>query len=367
MINNVPTVIISGMHRSGTSAMAGALAGLGLAVGPDDVLLQPTQDNPEGYYENCAVVNCNETILQSRFLLTQRDQHDDDSLHLDEYFIDRDTLDQFGWLFGGWSPLTREPAPAESAKLSELVSQIEKRAKQGAPVIVKDPRFSLLLLPWVSRLRRPAVIIMLRHPDEVAMSMSRRDRLPLSVGYGLWLRYNKAVLAGSERLPRMVVDYSDLLENPESTLQRVGQFLADNGWVPPENAVQAATRSLRPELRRERERTGTCPADLEQYYDAVRAGNVPPDTNYDSDWQGGLAVPLLKKLEHTAGVLQHELRYTRTELQNTQRQLQHVNQRFLASQHELVRIDRHPVVGRVIRLLRRIKRDPDFGKPTLSS
>ena len=42
-------VLVLGMHRSGTSALAGALEAMGLEVGPDaDVMPGPTIGNPEG-------------------------------------------------------------------------------------------------------------------------------------------------------------------------------------------------------------------------------------------------------------------------------------------------------------------------------
>ena len=47
-------VPILGMHRSGTSMLAGALQQLGLELGSP--LLAATPDNPHGYWENSFVV-----------------------------------------------------------------------------------------------------------------------------------------------------------------------------------------------------------------------------------------------------------------------------------------------------------------------
>jgi len=350
--------------------MAGALAGLGVRVGPDDEFLDPTPDNPAGYYENRTVVECNDAILQNWFPQTLRDD-------LGEYFIDRETLDQFGWLFGALS-VPNGPLPAGSsskvaaddptiARISAIVAQIEDRSGEGAPVIVKDPRLSLLLPFWITRLTHPIVIVMLRQPNEVAKSLARRDGLPCSLGYGLWLAYNQSVFAGSEGVPRLVVDYGELLGSPETTLGRVMHFVTSNGWQPPENAVDVAASTLRPELRHEDARAGDCPKQIQHFYDSIRAGRSPPVIQYDTDWHHGLAVPLLNKFHHMTRVWQHELQQKQGELENALERLEDVSQRMVAAEGELVRLDRHPVVGRVLRLMRRFKRDANFGKRLTTS
>jgi hypothetical protein len=46
-------VFIVGMHRSGTSALSGALEKLGLSVGK--TVMPPHAQNPKGYFENLAL------------------------------------------------------------------------------------------------------------------------------------------------------------------------------------------------------------------------------------------------------------------------------------------------------------------------
>src|SRR5215471_2250594 len=55
-------LVILGMHRSGTSALTGALAKSGAAPGAH--LMPPTNDNPEGYWECLPVVRLNDEILK---------------------------------------------------------------------------------------------------------------------------------------------------------------------------------------------------------------------------------------------------------------------------------------------------------------
>ncbi|MBM3573769.1 MAG: hypothetical protein FJX52_15635, partial [Alphaproteobacteria bacterium] len=55
-------VVILGMHRSGTSAVARLLAQCGLQLG-DDLLTQAELDNPNGYWEPRGIVAVHEALL----------------------------------------------------------------------------------------------------------------------------------------------------------------------------------------------------------------------------------------------------------------------------------------------------------------
>src|SRR5579862_9642986 len=54
-------VVVLGMHRSGTSAVAGAAIRLGLT--PPRTPLAPTPDNPTGFHEPLPVYNLNHVFL----------------------------------------------------------------------------------------------------------------------------------------------------------------------------------------------------------------------------------------------------------------------------------------------------------------
>ena len=56
-------IIVLGMHRSGTSMVAGALASSGVYVGRDEELLADQADNPLGFWERRDVVDFDEHIL----------------------------------------------------------------------------------------------------------------------------------------------------------------------------------------------------------------------------------------------------------------------------------------------------------------
>ncbi len=54
-------VIVLGMHRSGTSALAGMLSMLGVQFG--DSLMAPQADNSKGFWEHRDIVGLNDRIL----------------------------------------------------------------------------------------------------------------------------------------------------------------------------------------------------------------------------------------------------------------------------------------------------------------
>ena len=56
-------VVILGMHRSGTSAVAGFLAKAGFFAGEAADLLEAAEDNPKGFFERADVNALNDNFL----------------------------------------------------------------------------------------------------------------------------------------------------------------------------------------------------------------------------------------------------------------------------------------------------------------
>lgn len=52
-------LVVLGMHRSGTSSVAGALAMLGAQ--PPKTLLAPSDDNPKGFWESWEIIQVDVT------------------------------------------------------------------------------------------------------------------------------------------------------------------------------------------------------------------------------------------------------------------------------------------------------------------
>ncbi|QIB66325.1 hypothetical protein [Kineobactrum salinum] len=58
-------VVILGMHRSGTSMVAGELVAAGLYAGAAEELLDAQEDNPVGFWERQDVVALNDQMLET--------------------------------------------------------------------------------------------------------------------------------------------------------------------------------------------------------------------------------------------------------------------------------------------------------------
>ena len=86
-------------------------------------------------------------------------------------------------------------------------------------IVVKDPRFSLLLPFWLACAQRagmrPVVVIAVRSPAEVARSLSARDGLAPEHSIACWMRYMLDSERFSRGLLRVFVDTAQFMANPE--------------------------------------------------------------------------------------------------------------------------------------------------------
>lgn len=154
-------VMILGMHRSGTSCLAGSLQQRGLHLGE---VFERNPANPKGNRENPAIMRLNDLVLARNG--------------------------------GSW----REPPPAirwdaELARARDAI--IDRFVAADRPVWgFKDPRSLLLLDFWLEGLgsHRIAFVGSFRHPWAVASSLQSRDGLPAAEGLALWALYNERLL-----------------------------------------------------------------------------------------------------------------------------------------------------------------------------
>ena len=193
-----PWVLVTGMHRSGTSALTGALGRLGLSVPAATDLVSGRYDNPV-HYESAALTALNDDAL---------------------------TLLRGSWsappaLEAGW-----EHAPA-LAPLRAPAARAARRAFPGqGPLVWKDPRLCLLLPWWRTLLPAPlAVVLVWRAPAAVARSLGERQGFVPSLALALWDRYARAALAALEGHDAYVLRYEQLVAQPASELEAVRAWL----------------------------------------------------------------------------------------------------------------------------------------------
>ena len=220
-------VLVLGMHRSGTSAVAGAVHLAG-AEGPR-TLMPPDQTNPLGFWESDVIVSIHEEMLAA-----------------------------MGSTWYDWQESNRawlESAAAEA--FADRLGQAVLSEFGNAPLFVlKDPRICRLLPFWKRILQhlnlRIVVFHVVRNPIEVARSLERRDGFALEHSCLLWLRHVIDADADSRSLPRYFLAYDQLVQNPDAVLESAGKHTGIV-WPRQVSEVRDELASFaRNELRRER-------------------------------------------------------------------------------------------------------------------
>lgn len=214
------------MHRSGTSAVAGYLAKAGFFAGHEADLLAPAEDNPKGFFEREDVNELNDSVLAD--------------------------------LGGSWdNPPPRDVVAAKAAayapEVAALLGRLDEQS-EGRPLVVKDPRVSLLLPAWLPALKDQfAIVVVDRPPLEVALSVRKRDHRPLAVALALWQLYCTELAHGLEGRQALVVRYQDFVANGAERgpwlLHQVAQGLPD---LVPEVSPEAARGFVSADMRHHR-------------------------------------------------------------------------------------------------------------------
>lgn len=160
-----------GMHRSGTSAVAGGLEAAGVEFGTS--LMTASADNPKGFFEDTRFVALNERLI--------------------------------AWDLQAWdtvAPVQPEAHLSRDRRFDQEAGEIVRSlALGGASAIgLKDPRASLLVPFWTDVFREngvaPTAVVCLRHPAQVAKSLYDRNRFSRAKSFALWLKYNLSLLTG---------------------------------------------------------------------------------------------------------------------------------------------------------------------------
>ncbi|MEP7042856.1 MAG: glycosyltransferase [Dokdonella sp.] len=227
-------IVVLGMHRSGTSSVAGLLARMGVWAGSDDDLMIGP-DNPKGHYE----------LARLHGACLRR-------------------LEAAG---GDWKyPPTTAPVAAIDAfrrDVAELLETLEPRR----PWLIKEPRLCLLARELLPLLTRPVFVHVVRDPHAVAASLATRDGLDPAHALALWEHYTRAGFAASRGWPRLMVDYDCVLADPVAVANTLYDGLRELGveslhtpsaadvcaWIEPalahRRAAEPATDPLNPGAR----------------------------------------------------------------------------------------------------------------------
>lgn len=190
-------ILVLGMHRAGTSAITRLINMMGADMGPAHLIGEPAEDNEKGFWERTDVSRLNDRLLAG--------------------------LDCTWDEIAGFAP--DRLAAGLTDELREQVQRIIFQMDTHRPWVLKDPRLCLTLPVWRPLMEVPVCVLPHRSPLEIARSLQARNGLSLTHGIALWERYSLGALAASAGLPRFVVSYARLIEDPEAVVGELYQSL----------------------------------------------------------------------------------------------------------------------------------------------
>ena len=197
-------ILVAGMHRSGTSAVARVLNLVGCAL--PKTLMKPDPWNEIGFWESLPIATLNDEILASM------GSSWDDWAAFESHWRASSVVDGF---------------------LERAQATLHEEFGESRLFVLKDPRICRLLPFWVEATRafgaEPHIVMPIRSPLETALSLEARDRICPSVGHLLWLRHVLDAEAGSRGLKRVWMRYDALLSDPHRVIEALGDAL-DVSW-----------------------------------------------------------------------------------------------------------------------------------------
>lgn len=183
-------LVVTGMHRSGTSLAASLVAGAGIDVGTR--LMAASRGNERGHYED-----------------------------LDFYEFHARALRAHGAGAEGFARIDGLTVPASLRPAAEAL--VEAKARAGVPWGWKDPRTCLFLDFWGDLLPDARFLFVFRSPWEVMDSLFRRGDEVFAANPShaarVWLDYNRRIVHFLRR------------HHPRCLLVEVGQLTADPAGV----------------------------------------------------------------------------------------------------------------------------------------
>jgi hypothetical protein len=224
-------LFVLGFGRSGTSALTRVLALCGAALPTG--LLGATSENPRGCWEPRAAIHLNETILRrhgsSGYDLTLRMQEE-------------------GAFDAGENA-------ADIAKIKAFLTTLP-----SAPlVVIKEPKITTVSGIWLEAARQAgfdvAAVIAVRHPQEVIGSLERRAarqnyvQASPQLTSAWWLKYTLLAERDTRGVPRVFVEYANVLEDWRREVKRISAALEIDLSTQDQGAVE---EFLTPDLRHHR-------------------------------------------------------------------------------------------------------------------
>lgn len=193
-----PILIITGMHRSGTSLVTAWLQSAGLDIGKN--LLEANYSNPKGFFENMDFLDFHRNILSSI------------------------GLEPRGWI-------TQEKIVVPDQYIDQAKQLIKDNASETKAWGWKEPRTSLFLDFWSKLLPNSKFLFIYRAPWEVVDSLYRRGDKVFSkspeLALEIWANYNQNILdfysQNTEKC--LLINLNSVIQNPPILIKNIRRKL----------------------------------------------------------------------------------------------------------------------------------------------
>lgn len=191
-------VFVLGMHRSGTSAITGALQKIGVAL-PQE-LMPPQADNPKGYFEGVRVMQLND-----QFLADLHSNWDDTrfSVSISEHLINK--------------------------HVDQVKAFIEEEFSYTKIFAIKDPRLCITFPLWEKALLDLGIDVKIllpyRNPFEVAHSLKSRNNFSTEKSLLLWVKYFLQAEKYSRTYPRCFLGFDQFVNNFSKEINKICDFV----------------------------------------------------------------------------------------------------------------------------------------------
>ena len=172
--------LITGMHRSGTSLFARLVYDAGGNLGDSKTFYRSDKWNPDGYYEQVDVQQINMKLIN-----------------------------------GIWGKLAYLSLPSKQKILDRAKkhkSELVNLSKKYDDKIVKETRFCLTFPAWIfAGAIFDRVILCIREPMEVVLSLQQRNHITNSFALKLWCIHYERILRYLENIEYHILYYNQLI------------------------------------------------------------------------------------------------------------------------------------------------------------
>jgi GT2 family glycosyltransferase len=216
-------VVVSGMHRSGTSALTRLFDISGASL--PKTLMKELSGNPNGHWESQPIVD----------------------LHDDFLFKNESSWDDWRAIKDGSSNKFKS---FYATNFRKILSQEYGYSKF---IVIKDPRIcrfqKITSQILVEEGYSPKFAIITRNPIEVARSLEKRNNIPLKAGILIWLRHVLDSEFYSRNYPRGFITFDQLTSNPNQVIQSLWTDMEINHNRITKGITKKLNDSVLPSLR----------------------------------------------------------------------------------------------------------------------